>query len=161
GVSSSTKSSLLNAATASARTAAKTYAGYNTAAEVSSLTLLDGDVEFGFTDTSGNYTPLSSYGGYPNTAKGGMRRDASRNRALPMVFAKVLGMSTLDLSVTASACIYAGQIDGFKTNTQAKSRILPMTYDVNDWNSFLRGDVLTWLSVSYDSDGLPRLSVYP
>src|SRR5262249_9092619 len=44
GLSASAKSSILSAASAQAKATAKTYAGYNSAADVSSLTLLDADI---------------------------------------------------------------------------------------------------------------------
>src|SRR4051794_30359666 len=50
------KASILSTYQASARTAAKQYAALNAAGGTSSLALLDSDVEFGFTDSSNNYT---------------------------------------------------------------------------------------------------------
>ncbi len=162
GLSTSAKTSILNSASSQAKTTAKAYASYNSAADVSSLTLLDADIELGYTNTSGTYTALSSYNGYPNTVKVTMRRDASANGSLPMFFAKVLGISTVDIVVTASACIYSGTVDGFRTTGSLNSRILPMTYDVNDWNNFWKGSPYpSWMSVDTDSNGWPRLSVYP
>jgi Flp pilus assembly protein TadG len=161
GVSSSKKTSLLSAASTQAKTTAKTYASYNSAGGVSSLTLLDADIELGYTAADGTYTALPTYTGYPNTVKVTLRRDSSANGSLSLFFAKALGISTVDLTATATACIYSGQIDGFQTSTQVNSRILPMTYDVNDWNSFVNGVTQSWISVDTDSLGLPRVAVYP
>lgn len=162
GLSSSTKTTIRNTATTAAKTAAKNYASYNAAADVAALSLLDADIELGFTATNGTCTSLDSYSGYPNTVKVVLRRDTSANGALGLFFARVLGMNTVDLNATASASIYAGQIDGFSRSTGIKSRILPMTYDVNDWNRFLKGSPYpSWMKVDNDSSGLPQVSVYP
>jgi hypothetical protein len=160
-LSNSEKTSVLNSAVASSKTAARTYASYNAAAEVNSLKLLDTDIELGFTATNGTYTPLPEYKGYPNTVKVVMRRDASANGALPMFFARVMGINTVDLNVTAAAAIYNGQVDGFRSPSSVKSRILPMTYDVEDWKRFLKGEYASWMNVDNDASGFPRVSIYP
>jgi Flp pilus assembly protein TadG len=160
GTSPSAKETLLKAAGDSARAKAKAYAGDNSAADAASLTLLDSDIELGFTDANGQYTALPAYSGYPNTLKVTLRRDASANGPLPMFFARALGVNTVDLTATATASIYAGRIDGFRGTTPVRSRILPVAYDVNDWNDFLKGTYQPWMTVEKDSAGLPRLSVY-
>ena len=73
------KSTILNTAETSAKTYAKNFASYNTAGGVSSLTLNDADIEFGFTDASKNYTACPTYSGFPNTVKVTMRLDSSAN----------------------------------------------------------------------------------
>jgi Flp pilus assembly protein TadG len=133
---SSQQTAILNNSTATAKTYAKNYASYNSAGGVSSLALLDADIEFGYTDSSGAYTPLSGYSGYPNTCKVLLRRDASANGSLGLFFARVLGLNSVDLTATASATIYAGTVDSFDTNF-SPTRILPMTYDVNHWSNYL------------------------
>src|SRR5262249_9547543 len=99
---------------------------------------------------------------YPNTVKVTLRRDASANGSLGLFFARVLGYKSVDLTATATACIYAGTVDGFSTTGKVPARILPMTYDVNDWNDFLKGNAQSWISIDIDTgNGLPRISVYP
>ncbi len=160
GVSSSQKTTILNNAKTQATTAAQAYAGYNGAGDVSSLTLLSSDIEFGYTDSSGNYTALPTYTGYPNTVKVTLRRDSSANGALPTFFARILGISTVDLNATATASIMGGQVNGFQSST-INSRILPMTYDVNHWNNFLKTGQSPDGGTSTAPNGLPQLSVYP
>jgi Flp pilus assembly protein TadG len=156
------QSALLTAAEKSASSYAKMYAGYNRAGGVDSLTLLDSDIEFGFTDASGNYTPAPTYTGYPNTIKVTLRRDSTANGSLGLFFARVLGMDTVDLKATAAATIYTANVNGFQTsNSAAMARILPMTYDVNHWNNFIATGQSPDGTSTTDSNGNPTLAVYP
>src|SRR5438445_2869613 len=63
------QATILNNALVSARAKAKQYAQYNTAGGVGSLTLRDGDIEFGFLDANNKYTAMPTYTGFPNTIK--------------------------------------------------------------------------------------------
>ena len=85
------KTSILTTAETSAKTYAKNFASYNTAGGVSSLTLNDADIEFGYTDASNNYTAAPGYTGYPNTIKVTMRLDSSANGSLKLFFAPIFG----------------------------------------------------------------------
>src|SRR5262249_31940708 len=89
GQTSANKTTILNNSSTKARTYAKTYAGCNSAGDVSSLTLLDADITLGYTDSGGTFTALASYSGYPNTVQVVLRRDNSANNPLPMFFAQV------------------------------------------------------------------------
>lgn len=160
-LSTDQKKSILAAAKVKAKASAITYAGYNRAAETTSLRLLDADIEFGDTSASGTFTPESGSSAYPNSVKVVLRRDGSANGSLGLFFGRVLGLSSVDLTATATACIYSGSIDGFSITPGIKSRILPMTFDVNDWQSFLKGTYPSWMTVDNDANGLPRVSVYP
>jgi hypothetical protein len=157
---SAQQTSIMNTAMANARTYAKTYAGYNSAGGVSSLTLLDSDIEFGFTDGTGKYTPLSGTAPYPNTIKVTMRRDSSANGPLPLSFGRVLGVSSSNVVVSAAATMYGGTVDNLASNPTGAVYMMPVTYDVNYWNSFLAtgldpdGNLTTYNSA-------PALVVYP
>ncbi len=75
--------SILNTAEAGATASAKQFAGLNAAGGVSSLTLLNSDIQFGFTDANGVYTASSANSTtYPNTVKVTVRRDSTANTAL-------------------------------------------------------------------------------
>src|SRR5437763_8106504 len=69
GQTPANKAALLDAAMSQARATAKQYAKANSAGGVGSLALLDADVEFGFRDAKGKYTPYPTDPGYPNTVK--------------------------------------------------------------------------------------------
>src|SRR2546430_5203759 len=107
------KDIILNNALVSARAKAKQYAQYNAAGGVSALTLQDGDIEFGFLDANNKYTAMPAYSGFPNTIKVTMRRDGKANGSLNLFFARALGASKADLTATASATMYAGNINSF------------------------------------------------
>jgi hypothetical protein len=156
------QAALLTAAENSAKTYAKNYASYNRAGDVSSLTLADADIEFGYTDASGSYTPLPTYTGYPNTVKVVLRRDNTANGPLGLFFARVLGMDNVNLKATAAATIYAGNVNSFQTTRATMDRILPMTYDVNNWNNFIKtGLGPDGGTPTLDANGVPVLPVYP
>jgi Flp pilus assembly protein TadG len=154
------KTTVLNSALASARTYAKQYAGYNSAGGVSSLTLNDSDIEFGFLDAKNNYTPMPIYTGFPNTIKVTMRLDNQANKPLSLFFGPAMGTRTTNVIATASATIYTGTVNSF-SSTSTYSGLLPFTYDVNFWNNFLKtgqdpnGNSMT------DANGVPELQVYP
>ena len=86
------QSTILITAETSAKTYAKNFASYNTAGGVSSLTLEDADIQFGFTDASNKYTPAPTYTGFPNTVKVTMRLDSSANGSLKLFFAPIFGL---------------------------------------------------------------------
>jgi Flp pilus assembly protein TadG len=159
------KASILSAAEDSAKTYAKSFAGYNRAGGVSSLVLLDSDVEFGYTDATGKYTKYTGnvlYAtSFPNTIKVTLRLDdtAGGNGPLGLFFGGVLGRSTTNLTATASATIYTGSIDTFSGSPNAP--LLPMTLDVNAWNTFLSTGLSSDGLLHLDGNGLPQLQVYP
>ena len=152
---------ILNTAEAGARASAKQFAGLNAAGGVSSLTLMDGDIQFGFTDAGGNYTAWSAGAPYPNTVKVTVRRDSSANTPLGLFFGPVLGMSTVNLNATAAATIYAANIDSFANTSSIAVGMLPVTYDVNAWNNFLATGQDPDGNTTLDANGNPEISVYP
>ena len=153
---------VVNAATAAAIQSAKDFATYHSAGAVDHLVLLDSDIEFGMTDAGGNYTRLDApYTTFPNTIKVMLRLDANANGSLRLFFAPVLGTNTMDLQATAAATIYTGTIDSFSPGSRS-SRILPMTYDVNHWNNYLRTtNGPDGSQAVTDDSGNSQLQVYP
>jgi Flp pilus assembly protein TadG len=146
---------------ASARTRAKQYAGYNDAGGVSQLGLRDEDIEFGFTDVGGTYTPMPAYTGYPNTIKVLMRRDEQANGALKLFFAPVLGRYSTELTATAAGTAMAGSLDSFATNAPRDVSLLPVTYDVEHWNNYLKTGADPDGDITLTTDGVAQLQVYP
>jgi Flp pilus assembly protein TadG len=159
-LSSAQKTNILNAAMTSAKANAKTYAGYNAAGGVSSLTLNDSDIEFGFTDGSGNYTTLANTSNYPNTIKVTLRRDSQANGALGLYFGSVFGVKSVSLTASAAGTMYGGQANNFSSNPSSNVYILPATYDVNMWNTFVQtGLNPDGVQTIYQSN--PALLIYP
>jgi Flp pilus assembly protein TadG len=159
------QASILSAAQTSAKTYAKNFASYNRAGGISNMVLLDTDIEFGLTDASGNYTKYTGNSTYansfPNTIKVTLRLDSTTggNGPLGLFFGPVLGMSTVDLTATASSTIYTGSVDNF--NSTPNAGILPMTVDVNAWNTFLATGQSSDGTIHLDSNGLPQMQLYP
>jgi Flp pilus assembly protein TadG len=159
GQSATNQATILANAQASARTAAKNFASYNASGGVNSLALNDSDIQFGFTDANNNYTPCPTYTGYPNTVKVTMRRDSNANGALKLFFAPVLGVKTQNLLATASATIEGGTINSF--SAPPLTGLMPMTYDVNNWNNFVATGQDPDSNTTLDANGNPVLRIYP
>ena len=161
GQTATAQANILSTAKANASAAAKQFAGYNNAG-VTGLTLLGSDIEYGFTDASGAYT-ASTAGSttFPNTIKVSLRRDSTANTSLGLFFGPACGKSTVDLKATAAATIYTAVVDSFQNTSTVHVGMLPVTYDVNNWNNFLATGQDPDGNISTDSSGNPDISVYP
>jgi len=155
---SAQQAATLATATTNASNQAVAYAAYHTAGGVSNLVLNTSDIQFGFTDASGNYT--SPYSGFPNTIKVTLRRDSTANGSLNLFFAPVLGMNDTNLTASAAATMYGGTFNNFQTNVVGAPKILPLTYDVNAWNTFMTTGLDPDGNAS-TSGGYPAIQVYP
>jgi Flp pilus assembly protein TadG len=138
---------------------AEAFASYNKAGNVS-ITVLDSDVTFGFTDASGNYT--SPYTGFPNTIQVITRRDGTANGSLNLFFGAILGMPTQDLECTARATIYSATVNTLQVIPGVSAHILPVALDYRVWDQFYANGqspdgTIHWNSVN----GMPELHVYP
>jgi Flp pilus assembly protein TadG len=158
--SSTSQSTVISTYQANAKAAAIQYAALNGAGD-SSLTLLPGDIEFGYTDASGTYTTPAPSGSYPNTIKVTLRRDSTANGPLGLFFGPVIGTPTANLQAVAAATIYTADINSFQNTSGLDLNLLPMTYDVNHWKNFLQTGKNSDGNSSTDSSGLPDLQVYP
>jgi Flp pilus assembly protein TadG len=153
--------SILSTAESGAKASAKQFAGLNAAGGVSSLTLLDSDIQFGYTDANGAYTAYGVGSPYPNTVKVTVRRDGTANTALGLFFGPVLGLSSVNLTATASGTIYAASVNGFQNTPNLNAKVLPMTYDIANWNSFLANGKNPDGNSTVDANGNPTLQTYP
>lgn len=157
--SSNNKATLRAAAVTAAKAAAQSYAAYHAAGGIN-LTLPASDVDVGYTNAAGAFTSYSTNtNNFPNTVKVVMRRDTSANTPLSLFFAPVLGTSDINLTATASATLYTGTANSFKVGT-ANSGIMPVTYDVNDWNNFIASGKDKAGVANKDASGNPILQVY-
>jgi Flp pilus assembly protein TadG len=157
------QATILKNAMASARAQAKQFAADNGAGGVGSLTLKGRDIEFGYTDASYNYTPYDSNNPvFPNTIKVTMRRDSNANGSLGLFFAPVIGTNSVDVTATASATIMGGAASNFNTSITGQNiKVLPLAYDVNAWNNFLKTGQWPDGTTSFDANGVPQIQVYP
>jgi hypothetical protein len=155
------QTNILSNSESSAKTYAKNFASYNTAGGISSLSLLDSDIQFGFTNASNSYTPCPTYTGFPNTMKCTMRLDSTSNGALKLFFSPVFGMSSTNVQAVAAATLYTGSMTNFSTSSPVNVSILPMTLDINAWNTFVSSGVSSDGTTHDGSNGAPQMQVYP
>jgi Flp pilus assembly protein TadG len=119
------QTNILSNSESSAKPYAKNFASYNTADGVSSLSLLDSDIQFGFTNASNAFTPCPTYTGFPNTVKCTMRLDSTSNGALKLFFSQVFGMSSTNLQAFAAATLYTGSMTNFPGAVFDKTTVVP------------------------------------
>jgi Flp pilus assembly protein TadG len=156
------RNTIRNNAIIAARTAAKNYASYNQAGNVT-LTVLDGDIQVGYTDAQGNYNANPSTSTFPNTVAITLRRDSSANTPVKLFFAPVLGTSTVPMTAYARAAAMEGDVTTLKAIPNTDAHILPVALDVNIWNQFLKDGKTQWDGTVHlnATNGLPELQVYP
>src|SRR5579863_2423375 len=175
--------SLVSSAKQNASTFINKYGQYNGAGGVKSLSILSGDVHYGFTDANGNFN--ASYAGYPNTVQVTARRDSSANSPLALFFGSFAGKTTESLTTTAAATIYTGLISSFDPSGGGVSSgatftgggggwgelyqssgngfqcsLLPVAFDVNYWISFVATGVSPDGS-THTSNGQAQIQIYP
>ena len=176
---------LIDSAKQSANSYSTTYGTYNGAGDVKSLVLRPEDIQIGFTDANGNFNAAST--GYPNTVQVVARRDSAANRRLPLFFAPAIGQRDAALTATASATIYSGLITSFDPKGGGESfgkefnggsggawgedyessgmgfcnLLLPVAFDVNDWNTFVATGVSPDGLKQTDAAGSPQIHIYP
>jgi Flp pilus assembly protein TadG len=155
------KATILATSEASATTYAKNFAGYNTAGGNSSLTLNNADIQFGFTDASNNFTAAPGYAGYPNTVKVTMRLDSQANGQLKLFFAPIFGISGTNVTASAAATIFTGNVVSFQSKPGSHGSVLPMTLDINAWNTYVQSGVSSDGTTKAGANGAPQMQVYP
>ena len=140
---------------------AQQFASYNQAGGVY-LQVPDSDVSFQYYD--GTTFQPASMTLFPNTITVTTRRDATANSPLSLFFGNIFGMSSSNITTTASATIYAGDVSSLKAIPGVNAHILPVALDVNVWTNFMNSNWTSpWLtgSVTTATNGLPQLQVYP
>ncbi len=151
---------------------AQSYAAYNKAGGVN-ISLPKADISFSYYDGT-TFTAASYPNFFPNTINVTTRRDNVANTPLGLFFGQIFGVSSTNLTATASATIYAGDTTSLQVIPGVNAHILPVALDENVWKAFnnsanyANGTFLTdptgYLSSSYvttGSNGLPQLQVYP
>ena len=143
---------------------AQQYAAYNQAGGVY-VQVPTSDVSFSYYD--GTTFNSASFGNgnnlFPNTVKVTTRRDTNANGALGLFFGRIFGLSSTNLTATASATIYAGDVTSLQVIPGVNAHILPVALDVNTWTNFANGNFTSpWDSgvVTVASNGNPQLQVY-
>jgi Flp pilus assembly protein TadG len=145
--------------TGSPMATAQKFAYLNKAGNVS-ITLLDRDVHFGFTDANGNFT--YPYAGFPNTIEVTVRRDETANTPLQLFFGGILGMQTIDLQAKARATIYSGSVSSLQVIPGVDAHILPVALDYKVWDQFYATGISPDGTIHTNvNNGFPELQVYP
>jgi Flp pilus assembly protein TadG len=140
---------------------AQRFAGYNQAGGVY-LQLPTSDISFSYYD--GTTFQSSSTTLFPNTITVTTRRDNTANSPLGLFFGNIFGVSSSNITATASATIYAGDVTSLQVIPGVNAHILPVALDVNVWTNFANGNLTSpWVAGSYTTgpNGYPQLQVYP
>jgi len=117
---------------------AQRFAGYNRAGGVY-LQLPASDVSFSYYDGTNPSVPASQ-ALFPNTITVTTRRDNTANSPLSLFFGKVFGVSSSNITATASATIYAGDATSLQVIPGVNAHILPVALDVNVWTQFMNSN---------------------
>jgi Flp pilus assembly protein TadG len=127
--------------TGAARKKAEQLAGVNQAGGVS-LSLPTADIVVGYESKPGPQ-PISAWQTGqppPNCVQVSLRRDATANGPLPLIFGPVLGTKYSNLSAIATAAFNPGRfrVTGFKgTSGGSNPKLLPIAISVETWNHFM------------------------
>ncbi|MBI4580796.1 MAG: hypothetical protein HY718_13900 [Planctomycetes bacterium] len=133
----------------------------------------DGDILLGRLDHPGNLTEQIQTSVDPtryNTVSVLVRRDSTRNGAIPLVFAHVFGLSSKDISARGVASV-EDKIVGYKvTGRSGNAELMPFAVNLNAWNALLAGTQTSGDNYRYDpasktvsagGDGVNELNIYP
>ncbi len=121
------------------------------------------DIEFGTTSSAGVYS--STVTGYPNSVKVWARRDSTSNSAIRPFFAPVIGTNTVNITAVAAATLQTGTIAPSTQDIPGitgadDAGILPLTYNVNWWDDFLRTGNNPDGTDASTSNGIPYLTAF-
>lgn len=143
---------------------AERYASYNQAGGVY-VQVQDSDVSIGFNDGTNPITSPSTTN-FPNTVTVTTRRDNVSNGPLGLFFGQIFGVNTVNLTATASATIFAGDVTSLQnisssSGSYVSPHILPVALDVNVWKQFAQTGQSPDGNTYNGPNGNPQLQVYP
>jgi hypothetical protein len=140
--------------------AAKQYSSYNQAGSVS-VQVQDSDVSFSYSDGISAPQPAVYPALFPNTITVVARRDSVLNGPLSLFFGSVFNVASVNLTATASATIYAGDVSSLQVIPKVQAHILPVALDENAWKTFYTSGLSPDGTIHKGADGIPQLQVYP
>src|SRR5262249_20885523 len=140
--------------------AAEQFASYNMAGGVS-VTVPDSDVTFSYWDGTNPSVAATFPTYFPNTVTVVTRPDNLANGPLGLVFCALLGVGSIELTATASATIYAGDVSSLQVIPGVDAHVLPVALDVNVWKQFYQTGLSPDGLLHLGTNGLPQLQVYP
>lgn len=125
---------------------AQQYGAYNQAGGVY-LNVPSTDVHFQYYNGTTFTAPTYSDNKFPNTVTVTTRRDTNANGSLGLFFSRIFGLTSTNLTATASATIYAGDVTSLQVIPGVNAHILPVALDVNVWTNFMNSNFTSpWLS---------------
>jgi Flp pilus assembly protein TadG len=145
---------------ASAVSTAQQFAQANVAGGVN-ITVPASDITFSYYDGANPFIPAVYPTTFPNTITVTTRRDDVANTPLGLFFAQVFGITSVNLTATASATIYAGDVSSLQAIPGVNAHILPVALDVNVWKNFYATGVSADGAIHTGPNGAPQLQVYP
>jgi hypothetical protein len=80
---------------------------------------------------------------------------------LSLFFGPVFGFSSKEMTATATATIYSGDVNMLRAIPGVKAHILPVALDMNFWQTFYQTGLSTDGSMHFAANGYPELHVYP
>jgi hypothetical protein len=151
--------------------------GSNPTVDQNTANSATGDVVLGRLNNPSNLSeqlnPQADSGSY-NAVKVTVRRDSTRNGAIPFFFGQIFGLTSKD--VTASAIAAASDnVIGYKTPpNNGNVMMLPIAVDVNSWQALLAGTLSyslndgdgwtynsTTRAVTAGADNIKELNIWP
>ncbi len=125
------------------------------------ISLPAGDVSFSYYDGTNPFTAASYPTTFPNTITVTTRRDATANTPLGLFFAQIFGINSVNLTATASATIYAGDVTSLQAISGVNAHILPVALDINVWKKYYTTGLSADGLLHMGPNGNPQLQVYP
>jgi hypothetical protein len=119
------------------------------------------DVSFSYYDGTNAPVAASYPNTFPNTITVTTRRDTTANTPLGLFFAQIFGITSVNLTATASATIYAGDVTSLQAIPGVNAHILPVALDINVWKNFYATGVSADGLLHLGPNGAPQLQVYP
>ncbi len=144
----------------SAISTAQRFAQANVAGGVN-ITVPASDISFSYYDGTNPFIPAVYPTTFPNTITVTTRRDATANTPLRLFFAQIFGISSVNLTATASATIYAGDVTSLQAIPGVNAHILPVALDINVWKNFYATGQSSDGQIHPGTNGAPQLQVYP
>ena len=144
----------------SALSTAQRIAQANVAGGVN-ISLPASDVSFSYYDGTNPFTPASYPNTFPNTITVTTRRDTTANTPLGLFFGQIFGITSVNLTATASATIYAGDVSSLQAIPGVNAHILPVALDINVWQNFYATGISADGLLHLGPNGSPQLQVYP
>lgn len=159
-----------------ARTVANDYAGRNVVrsdaptVDLNANNAADGDVVFGYLANPADPAAAMDYSNPAqfNAVTVRVRRNATRNGAVTLFFARIFGVNESSLEAEATAVVNS-QVSGFRVPYDGSNLgILPFALDEDTWNDLIAGNATdAWSyneatdTISSGSDGIKEVNLYP